>query len=508
METRQEGILKAILQEQRGITEEVGALKGDLKRLRVWMNALLTLCAGLCCAVGYLLWRREAESSKSKRQAGVDPRRWAEPLEVVGVADESDSTSSREEDAFLSMFDWLASRDITVKNHKQQKDTDEIFDRLAIFLGERFDSLVNLHDQIRRNLSNGSSFTLNLASSSQEEIANSTQLCTWLHQYAFLSSYRYNKYSKTIHAAPQRVGRVINFFTGGWFERFIFLKVSSFLSQKGLDYVWLINPQITLPNGDDFELDLLFLVENQPLWLECKTGDYSSYIAKYASMRPILAVPEERSILVILGISDDLTSQLTDLYDLTVANESNFLAQVGAAFDMIEIPCDTPSITPSLTTPMEPEKLSTLLNKAGLRPLPTIRPEVISRLIEVVESMDEPSTLFDVKSILAERIETSNSKLQDILNAIARSGCFLNEQGETVQYFGFPFSDTASLNPEEIERKCVESYVRAVLVVDLTYFENEKNVVTFEEVVGGKAPDAEAIEKLKREAETSAVSES
>ena len=466
MNIGQVGILEAILQELKCITEEIRSLRNDLKQVR----------------------------------SDIYP---AEPdiAKTISIEEPPSVSVEAAEDAFLSVFDWLASRNITVKNYKQQEAADAVFDQLATFLGERFDSLRRLHDQIRRHLATGSNFALNLAT--QEEIANSTQFCTWLHQYAFLSSYRYNKYSKTIYAAPQRVGKVINFFTGGWFERFVFLKVSSLLSQNGLEYVWVINPQISLPNGDDFELDLLFLVENDPLWLECKTGDYSSYIAKYADVRPTLAVPKERAILVILGISDDLTSQLTDLYDLTVANENNFLAQVAAAFDLIEIPRDA---TPP--APVQPGKLSTLLNKAGLRPLPEIRSEVIAQLIEVVESMDEPGTLVEVKSILAERIQTSKSKLQDILNAVVRGGCLLDEQGETVLSFTSPFSSLFSLNSDEIERKCIESYAQAVLIVDPTYFDDEKNVVEFEQVIVGKVPDAEVIEELKRKAQTLAANTS
>ena len=245
---------------------------------------------------------------------------------------------AKTQEAFVGVADWLATRNMTVKNHRRQESTDPIFVQLSTFLGERFESLRRVHDQIRRNLSTGGKFTVNLSSRSQEDIANATQFCALLHRYAFLSSYRYEKYAKTIYAAPQRAGSVINFFTGGWFERFIFLKVCAFLSQNELEHVFLVNPQVSLPNEDDFELDLLFLVRNEPLWIECKTGNYQAYVARYSDMRPMLTLPKECSILVILGIPDELTLQLTDLYDITVTNERNFLAQVAAALDPVTVP--------------------------------------------------------------------------------------------------------------------------------------------------------------------------
>lgn len=464
----QEGILESILQELKHISEEIRALRESLDTA-----------------------------------APVLPGMGGIPESTGPIAEPLPAAEQAEEDAFLTVFDWLSSCGITVKNYKQQETTDAVFDQLAVFLGERFASLKRLHDQIRRHLSTGDSFTLNLTSSNQEEIANSTQFCTWLYQYAFLSSYRYDKYSKTLYAIPQRVGKVINFFTGGWFERFVFLKVASLLSQNGVSYVHLLNPQISLPNGDNFELDLIYLIEDAPLWLECKTGDYQSYIAKYADVRPTLAIPKERSILVVLGISDELSSQLTDLYDIVVANENNFLALVAAALDFADIPRDV-----TLTGSVQPGRLSTLLNKAGLRPLPEVRSFVIEDLVKMKSSMDNLKTLAEVKSVLAERIGVSKSKLQDILNAVVRGGCLVDEQGEVVRSFTVPFANLVSSDRLELEKRCIASYVLAVLRADPSFFDEDNNIAEFEGVTGGEVPDPETIELLKeqvqREAESTA----
>jgi len=153
-----------------------------------------------------------------------------------------------------------------------------------------------------------------------------------------------------------------------------------------------------------------------------------------------------------------------------------------------------------LASPVQPGKLSTLLNKAGLRPLPEIRSEVIHQLIEIVNPMDEPRTLVEVKSILTERVQVSKSKLQDILRAVVRGGCLLDEQGESVLSFTIPFSGLISSHASEIERKCMESYAQAVLVVDTSYFDDESNVIEFEQVTGGEMPDTGTTEQLRRKA--------
>lgn len=461
MSSEQNQILEAILQELKTITAELQLLRSKL----------------------------QVQPSIRVDEAVSAPLRG----QVVESPDET------EEESALAVYDWLTARGITVKNYREPGTAaDTVFDQLAIFLGERFENLSRVHECIRRSLSTGSSFTLNLTSSSQAEIADSTQFCTMLHSFAFLSSYRYNKYTRTIYAIPQRVGKVINFFTGGWFERYIYLRILSLLSQDRVEFTCLLNPQIAFSNGDDFELDLLFLIDNQPLWVECKTGDYQAYIAKYSDARKLLGIPKSRALLVILGIPDNLTANLTSLYDITVVNGNNFLKAVCAAVEL-EYPQEQEFSGWPTSTSGIPSSLSTLLNKAGLRPVPEYRRQVINELIALVRSLGQPTTMAEVKSVLAEKVRASKSQLQDLLNAIVRSGCLLGNEGLIVSSFTSPFSKMVSEDPSVIESKCIETYVRAVLLVDPTYFESPHNIGEFERVVGGKAPDMATIKRVREQ---------
>lgn len=261
-----------------------------------------------------------------------------------------------------------------------------------------------------------------------------------------------------------------------------------------MEFTCLLNPQITFPNGDDFELDLLFMIEGQPLWVECKIGDYQAYIAKYSNVRKLLSIPKSRAILVILDIPEELTTNLTYLYDVTVANESNFLGKVCNIIGLSGCVEGQKSIRfPTSTAPVIPNNLFTLLNKAGLRPAPEYRRRVITELISIVKALEQPMTMAQVKSILVERVRISKNQLQDLLNAIVRSGCLLDDNGSTVLSFTSPFSKLISGDPSVIESKCIESYARAVLLVDPNYFENPQNIEEFERIVGGKLPDVTKI---------------
>ncbi|GIV87380.1 MAG: hypothetical protein KatS3mg054_1409 [Chloroflexus sp.] len=460
MNNEQNQILTAMLQELKRITEELQLLRSELK---------------------------------------VQPSpRVEEAIPSISPEQVIESPNEIEKESVLAVHDWLIAKGITVRNYREQSADDKVFDQLAVFLGTKFKNLSSVYEIIKRNLSTGSSFTLNISSKSKEEIASSTKFCSMLNSYAFLSSYNYNKSTKTIHATPQRVGKIIKFFNGEWFERYIYLTILSLLSQSRLKFTCLLNPKITFSSGNDFELDMLFLIDGQPLWVECKTGSYQAYIAKYSDARKLLSVPKSRAILIILDIADDLTASLTNLYDITVANENNFLERVRAAIELSEYAQEQESnvmSTPNST--VASSGVSKLLNKVGLRPVPEYRQQVIVELIAVVKSLDQPTTVAEMKSVLANKMRVSKNQLQNLFNAMIRSGCFLDNDGQTVMSFTSPFSKLVSYNPSVIESKCIESYARAVLLVDPNYFENQHNVSEFEHTVGGNVPNMATIERLR-----------
>ncbi|AFZ45186.1 hypothetical protein PCC7418_3064 [Halothece sp. PCC 7418] len=224
------------------------------------------------------------------------------------------------------VINWLINQGITVQNYHIPDENEEIFNKLATYLGDKYSDLSYFYIQLKRSFSKGQNLSVNLASRSKTEITYTTQFCNRMSDYAFLSSYQYDRKNKMLYASPQKKGLVINFITGGWFERFVYLSLCQLLQENDQVYQSILNPQIVLQNGEDFELDILFLVKNKPFWIECKTGDYQNHVMKYSRMRSVLSIPKECSLLVILGIREQLTQELTTLHDIYVANENNFLA--------------------------------------------------------------------------------------------------------------------------------------------------------------------------------------
>ncbi len=67
-------------------------------------------------------------------------------------------------------------------------------------------------------------------------------------------------------------GDIIQFLNGGWFERATLSQVKEKCAEcENVEF--LVNPHLKFTNSDRFELDILFLVDNQLFRIECKTGD-------------------------------------------------------------------------------------------------------------------------------------------------------------------------------------------------------------------------------------------
>lgn len=395
------------------------------------------------------------------------------------------------------IIQWLESLNITVNNYYQPQSADYIYDRLTITLGDNYQYLEKLYQQIKRNLSTGESFKLKLSGKDQQLICQNTSFCTQLYEYTFLSSYRYIATAKTIVAAPNRKGEVINFFSGQWFERFVYLKVSQLLSYHDIDYQYLLNPEIVTPEGNNFELDIVFLIDGEPLWIECKTGQYQNYIHKYSQFRKTLKVDKNRSFLVILGLSDRLASGLTKMYDLVVSNENLFIQDINKILTTKLQPRTAVTDESNLTglrrtikikpkTIQHQNELLTTLKKAKLRPTPEWRTTVVLQLNEIVNQDNyHPQLLKDIKEQLFLLISgISKTILIEILNALIMAECLLDIDNQPLYSYHQNLSSVVSDRLEILEQKCLEIYALIICLTDPKYFTNIANIEDFQTVVG------------------------
>lgn len=241
----------------------------------------------------------------------------AESLEDVETLDEP------EEEDIIETF--LASKNIEIKVLPPEDAADHVINSLADFLGSHYSALSELLSKIKRSMQRGGFITLSMTGYSQKDVSDVCQFCTRLHEIAFLEQYKYFKSPQyLLRAKTTTLPSAQNFFSGKWLERFVLQTVQKSVDivsveiGRELDFSYVINPQIILPNGNDFELDVIFHVNGSFYWIEVKTGDYQQHVSKYSRMSKMMGLDYEHSIMVLTDIQPDKSEALTSLFSMAV----------------------------------------------------------------------------------------------------------------------------------------------------------------------------------------------
>lgn len=225
------------------------------------------------------------------------------------------------------IFRFLADKNIQVKTFQTDEEIDDVLDNIALFMGNRYNKVKKVYNTIKSKLNTGTGFKLDLKNATQEEVSYSCQLCNSLHQIAFLSEYKYFKSPQfVINGRPNRIPTAINFFTGQWLERFIKTEVKNSIRklETPIKFAYLTNPQIILPNGDDFELDVLFSIDEEIFWFEAKTGDYQNYVDKYSRMAKLMQLDNKHAFMVLTEVNEQNCVALKKIFGMEVVNIEKF----------------------------------------------------------------------------------------------------------------------------------------------------------------------------------------
>lgn len=228
------------------------------------------------------------------------------------------------------LIEFLAQKHIHVKTYNIEEEADVVFNRIAFFMGERYLLIRKFYERIKSTMNSGHSFMMSLKDEPQESISSICALANELYRIAFLEEYTYQKSPRfLLYARPNRIPKAINFFTGQWLERFVKESIIQLLERDfpSLSYHHLLNAQIVLPNGKDFELDLLFQISGQIYWFEAKTGEYQKYVDKYSKVSQYLELDKSHSFMILIDRDDCSTRALSDIFSLTVVSSDRFVEE-------------------------------------------------------------------------------------------------------------------------------------------------------------------------------------
>lgn len=206
---------------------------------------------------------------------------------------------------YQPIISWFERKKIQVNVNHHALDTQGFYDEVAIEIGDNFEVLQELLEKIRKTERNNyTSLILNLSNHSQNEIKIITSFCRNLYEFSFVAKYFYNKKEKKVHLTLQTIPNIVRFFNGEWLEWYVFMKLlKHFYENKGL-FSCLRSFDIQFSNEDKYEVDVFFLINSKiPVFIECKSGEFRSFIEKYSKIRRRLDIGKENFLLLVLGLS-------------------------------------------------------------------------------------------------------------------------------------------------------------------------------------------------------------
>jgi hypothetical protein len=213
----------------------------------------------------------------------------------------SDSLSSDAQHA--PIIQWFKSKNITATASINAVDTTGFFDEAAVAIGSDYELLGAVCEQIRyAQLKEYSSNLIHLDKKSKEDAKAIEAFIQRLYEHSLIARFISNKKEKNIRVVLQNAPSVRRFFAGDWLEWFALMVV-----------FFLIN-------------------NNQPLYIECKTGDFRQNLDKYVALRKRLAIDQRYFILCVADLDNEQCKGLAAMYGMTFVNTQTLAQHLSTLF--------------------------------------------------------------------------------------------------------------------------------------------------------------------------------
>ena len=252
--------------------------------------------------------------------------------QLLADIDIHNTTTLADPDQYAPVAAWMKNRRISLEINHQALDTTGFFDEVAIRMGDNYETLKPVCNRLKYGHQNGyTKVRLSLSNNTPEQIATITGFCRELHDYSFVSKYYYHKKDRNILMVLQPAPAIVRFFIGEWMEWFVFMKILNSFREHGIPVACLRGFHVKFPNGDRHEIDGFFLIRSSipiPLCIECKSGEFRQDIRKFSTLRKKLNLDRDQFLVCAVGLNETQIQGFNSMYDVTFANEANFLQHV------------------------------------------------------------------------------------------------------------------------------------------------------------------------------------
>lgn len=145
-----------------------------------------------------------------------------------------------------------------------------------------------------------------------------------LYKYTMFARYSFDKANNVVWLLRQESKTVEHFFRGDYVEWFVLSRVLKFAKKHKVALSISRNALIQLKNHKKYELDIAFICQNkQPVFIECKSGNYRTDFSKYQEIKKVFKLPKENVILLNLETEQAEEKALATMYNITVCSISS-----------------------------------------------------------------------------------------------------------------------------------------------------------------------------------------
>lgn len=231
-----------------------------------------------------------------------------------------------------AILDWLRGRSIGATINGGAVDTTGFFDEAAVAIGSDRELLGHVCDRIRgAQLREVNSAIIHVDNRSDEESRALEAFARKLHHWSLVTRYFVNKPEQNIRLILQSAPAVKRFFAGEWLEWFSLMTVLRICKERGIDFSCARNLTLSLPGDEKRELDVFFLLRNsQPLYIECKSGEFRQDIAKYVALRTRLNIDPRYFIVCVADMDREHAKGLRAMHDMTFVNTETLAEHVAS----------------------------------------------------------------------------------------------------------------------------------------------------------------------------------
>jgi hypothetical protein len=220
------------------------------------------------------------------------------------------------------IIDWFEAKNIKASANINAVNTTGFFDEAAIAIGSDYELLGEVCERIRyAQLKEYTSNLIHLDKKSKDDASALESFIQRLYDHSLIARCISNKKEKNIRIVLQNAPSVRRFFAGDWLEWYALMVGLRICQERNVVFSCARNMTLSFPSNENRELDVFFLInKTQPIYIECKTGDFRQDLNKYVALRKRLAIDQKYFILCVADLENEQAKGLGAMYGLTFVN--------------------------------------------------------------------------------------------------------------------------------------------------------------------------------------------